>query len=577
LYRRLIHIVYLVLCPLFVTAQEYRLDLIPAGGESIKGILPDNKSAPDSIQAYRMLRDYLGEMQGMGYLAASADSILFDSAGARAYIWSGPRLSWGNLSLDSISPEALRNTRIRPGKFKGRFVEADRIADARSKLVAWYEDRGYPFVSVQIENARIRGNRIEGELRVEPSGLFLVDSLLIKGDVKVQPSYLQKLTGIIPGQPYSEKNIRNISSRIRETMFLEEIRPPELEFFEGGVDVYTYLEKRKSSRFNGIIGMLPEYEKTGRLLVTGELDLQLVNTLGYGESFYFGWRSPQPRSQELEIDVGWPYLFSTGFGMGITFDLLKQDTSYLSLNPVLDLRFFLGGGSYLHAFIDHFSSSLISTSSLQNAVTLPPSADVSGSLYGLGLRYSSLDYPLNPSRGWDIEAGLGMGSRRIRKNSSLPQQVYEGVDLNTTKLRSTARISFFQPLAGRFVLHLSGKAGYLRNDYLFENELFRLGGMNSFRGVDENSILASGYGFGTFETRFLFEQGSAIYLFLDGGYYEKALEDEFVSDTPLGFGAGLQLNTAAGIFLLNYALGRQFDNPLNIGKAKIHIGYQNRF
>ena len=577
LYCKLIHTIVLVLYPVFISSQGFTLDLIPAGNEKIKGILPGSTPVTDSIQALQAVRENLEELQAMGYLAASADSILIDSTGARAYIWTGPRLSWGSLSFDSIPRDALRDARIRPAQFENRYVQAERITAARSRLVAWYENHGYPFASVSIRNMRIEGDRIEGDLRVTSNGLFVVDSLLVKGDIRIHPSYLQKLTGIVPGQPYSEKKFRDISSRIRETLFIEEIRPAELEFYQGGVDVYTYLEKKRSSRFNGIVGMLPRYEKTGRLQLTGELDLLLMNTLGRGESFAFGWRAPEPRSQELRITMGWPYIFSTSLGAGFRFDLLKQDTSYLSLNPVIDLRFFLGGRSYLTAFFDHFSSSLINSSSLQQAVSLPPRADVSSSLYGLGISYSNLDYPLNPYRGWDIRAAVGVGSRRIRKNASLPEQVYEGVDLQTTKMRSTAGFSFYQPLAGRLVLHLGGRAGLLRNDHLFENELFRMGGMNSLRGVDENSILASAYGLATLETRYLFDQGSAIFLFLEGGYYEMDLKNEFKSDTPMGFGAGLQLETEAGIFLLSYALGRQFRNPVNISRAKIHLGYQNRF
>jgi hypothetical protein len=49
------------------------------------------------------------------------------------------------------------------------------------------------------------------------------------------------------------------------------------------------------------------------------------------------------------------------------------------------------------------------------------------------------------------------------------------------------------------------------------------------------------------------------------------------ADYPLGFGAGINMQTRAGIFSLNYALGKQFDNPINVGNAKIHIGYINRF
>jgi outer membrane protein assembly factor BamA len=573
--RKIAYIYILLLFCITLPAQGYRLEILTQGESGIKGLIPATHNVEDSIETYLILKNTLGKAQEMGYLAISADSIILDSLAARAFIWTGPRFLWGDLSFDSISPSVLRDAGINPKKYTSKFINTAKLARVREKLLTYYENRGYPFASTYMEGVNISGDRVSGQIRVRPYDLFLVDSLHIKGEVKVHPSYMRKLTGISPGDPYNEENIRKISSRIRESLFLKEIRPFELEFFKGGVDVYTYLEKTRSSQFNGIIGVLPGHSKTGKVQVTGEVDLLLLNSFGRGESLYFGWNSLEPQSQELDVQMAYPYIFNSNIGVGFTFDLIKQDTSYLNLNPVLDLRFYLGGSSYLTAFIDHFSSSIISKSGLENAVVLPPQADVTSNLYGFGVYYSSLDYSLNPSAGWDIDASLGIGSKIIRKNSAISELAYEGVDLNTTKIQSTAIISFYQPLAGSFVLHLSTRAGLLRNDHLFENELFRLGGINSLRGLEENSVYASSYWTGTIETKFLFDQGSAMFLFFDGGYYERA--DDFTSDYPIGFGAGLQLRTAAGIFMLNYALGRQFNNPINIGEAKIHIGYLNRF
>ena len=49
------------------------------------------------------------------------------------------------------------------------------------------------------------------------------------------------------------------------------------------------------------------------------------------------------------------------------------------------------------------------------------------------------------------------------------------------------------------------------------------------------------------------------------------------SDFPFGIGAGINFETKAGIFGLNYALGSQNNNPLSIKNAKIHFGYVNYF
>ena len=112
---------------------------------------------------------------------------------------------------------------------------------------------------------------------------------------------------------------------------------------------------------------------------------------------------------------------------------------------------------------------------------------------------------------------------------------------------------------------------------IYRNELLRIGGLKILRGFDEESINTSSYSIFTLEYRFLLDRNSYFALFSDGGYYEsKDVENSF-SDTPLGIGAGINFETKAGIFSFNYAVGRQFDNPIEFRAAKIHFGFVNLF
>jgi outer membrane protein assembly factor BamA len=558
-------------------AQGYFLQVQASDGRGVPGLPEKPVEISDSLGVYAWLKDRVQELREAGYLAVSVDSLVFDSSRVSAHVFSGPRFEWGRLSFDSIDRKVLRKAGIRERSFAGKPVKAGRLAAAQEKIIQVHENNGYPFASTYISQLQMDGPILSGNLQVEEHGRFLIDTIHIKGEARISPAYLEKLTAVQTGDVYREDRVRNLSNRIRETTFLEEIRPFELEYFEGKVDVYTYLKKARANQFNGILGILPNNEQTGRLLVTGDLHLSLVNPFGKGEQFYIAWRSLQPLSQELDLSVSWPYLFNSSIGFGLDFSLLKQDTSFFSINPVVDLRFFLGGTNYFHAFLDFFNSSLISTWGLENAVVLPPYADVTSSLYGLGIQYNNLDYYFNPLKGWEIRSRFGIGSKKIHRNPALPESVYASVRETSTQLKATADIRFFQSLARRFTLHAASRTGYIRNEDLFANELFRLGGIRTLRGVDENSLFASFYSLGTLEVRFLFERNSSVYLFFDGGYYEKDLPDDFVADFPLGFGAGINLATRAGIFSLNYALGKQFDNPVNIGNAKIHVGYINRF
>ncbi len=112
---------------------------------------------------------------------------------------------------------------------------------------------------------------------------------------------------------------------------------------------------------------------------------------------------------------------------------------------------------------------------------------------------------------------------------------------------------------------------------MFKNELFRIGGLRTLRGFDEESINASNYTIGTIEFRYLLEQNSYTYLFFDGGYYENNSIEGFQSDFPFGFGAGISFETKAGIFSLNYALGYQQRELAPLRSAKIHFGFVNFF
>jgi hemolysin activation/secretion protein len=117
----------------------------------------------------------------------------------------------------------------------------------------------------------------------------------------------------------------------------------------------------------------------------------------------------------------------------------------------------------------------------------------------------------------------------------------------------------------------------MQAENIFLNEAFRIGGNNSLRGFDEESIYATSYCIGNLEYRFLFEQNSYLFLFGNGAWYELNTENEYVNDLPYGFGAGVSFQTKAGIFSISYALGKQFENPILLRAAKVHFGIVSVF
>jgi hemolysin activation/secretion protein len=112
---------------------------------------------------------------------------------------------------------------------------------------------------------------------------------------------------------------------------------------------------------------------------------------------------------------------------------------------------------------------------------------------------------------------------------------------------------------------------------MFRNEIYRIGGLQTLRGFDEQAIFATSFLIGTIEYRFILEQNSNIFLFLDQAYYEDTAREEPLIDSPFGFGAGVNFETGAGIFSLTYALGQQFDNTISLRGGKVHFGFTGFF
>jgi hemolysin activation/secretion protein len=138
-------------------------------------------------------------------------------------------------------------------------------------------------------------------------------------------------------------------------------------------------------------------------------------------------------------------------------------------------------------------------------------------------------------------------------------------------------VTWHIPLGRRGTVRLVAQGGSMVNDQLYTNELYRIGGLKSLRGMDEASIYCSSYAIGTVEYRFLYEENGNFFLFMDQGWWEDSSQATLKTDTPIGFGVGTSFETKAGIFGLTYALGRQFNNPIDLRGGKVYFGFTSLF
>src|SRR5215216_2164865 len=111
--------------------------------------------------------------------------------------------------------------------------------------------------------------------------------------------------------------MQQISERLRELPYLQERQAWNLSLLGTGSVLNLYLDTRKSSEVNVLLGLLPSNDQLvkSKLLVTGEANINLKNSLGGGETIGVNWQQIQVKSPRLNILFQEPYLFSSPFGM----------------------------------------------------------------------------------------------------------------------------------------------------------------------------------------------------------------------------------------------------------------------
>jgi len=561
--------------------KKYFLQLVPdAQQEQLlkeKAWKRTDEKKMDSLQCLKELDALVLNLQSKGYLAAGVDSLLFSGDTCLATVHAGMPFRWVQLKRGNVDDVFLRGTGYKQKSFAGREFSPEEFAELREKILQNCENNGYPFAQLTLDSTEMTDSSLSASFHLTKNRFTKMDSVVVHNKDVIAPVYMYNYLGIKPGDPYNESQIRKITLRMKELSFAREITPARVLFTEQYTKLDLNLEAKRASQFDGIIGLLPDNNDPGKYSLTGEVHLKLQNSFRRGELIDFNWRALPSQSQDLKLRFYYPFLFRTPFGIDLFIGVYKKDTSYIDVDKLLGIQYQLIGNNYLKAFVHAKESNLVSTSGLENITTLPTYADMDLTAYGLTFHYEELDYRINPHRGYVLEVSGSTGNRTIRKNPDVNPDVYDSIPLTSARFNMQLMLDYFIPLASRHVVNAGIQSGTQTAEGTFDNELYRLGGLKSLRGFDEESILASSFVIAKLEYRYILELNSYLFAFYNAAWYEKKTNSANVHDTPEGFGAGIAFETKLGIMSVNYALGREFSNPIEFRNAKIHIGILSYF
>lgn len=552
------------------------------------------KTVSDSLELQMALRSLLVQLQGESHLAASVDQIDWQDSTVIAQVYIGQSYEWAALTNNNVDDSFLEGIGYRERLYQKKPFKYPEVRLLQESLLSYAENNGYPFAAVWLDSLKIDGQQIQARLNMQKGPLIFMEGINPIGDVKISKFYLQNYLGLKPGDLYSRSKITQVKNRMKELPFLKEKKDATVTFRGAEATTNLFIEKRKASRWDFLIGVLPQNntlnpDEITRPIITASILADMNNQLGLGEKVFFKFEQLRPQQQTIELQVLYPYLLDLPFGVDFDFNMYRRDTAFLDVVFDTGIQYLLEGGNYFKLFWKNSSSLLqvIDTNLIIQRGRLPDVLDVRNSLFGVEYQYQKLDYRFNPRKGWALQLLAGAGIKRIRENAQIlnivdarvnPQALYDSLTLQSFQYQLEGKLERFFPLFknSTFRTALEGGMIFSKNP-IYRNEQYRLGGNRLLRGFDEESINATAYSILTLEYRLLIGTNSNFYLFTNLGYLEDITVDIRRFDRPYGFGAGLTFETKVGLFGFSLALGSENNNPIDFRNVKTHFGYVRTF
>ena len=311
-----------------------------------------------------------------------------------------------------------------------------------------------------------------------------IDSFVIKGYEKVPKRFIKNIEKEFQGKKYDDQNLLRINNSLQNHPFVLLEKQPQTLFTKDSTQVFLFLKKKKTNTFDGIIGF--GNDNSDKFTFNGSLNVNFKNMFNGFETVNVFWQRNPDKGQTFDLKTDIPYLFKSNVGTNINVNIYRQDSTFANVKFLPSLYLHLSNRQKL-GLRGTFETSVVMDSLYVQAKDF--------SKKGIGVWYDFTE----PS-----EVELFLFKTRIRAEADYISTNYskEDVNVNQNNLYFLGERNFY--ISGNNYLNLKAETASISSKTeLVTNELLRFGGWNSFRGFNENTLLADFYYYGSAEYRYL--------------------------------------------------------------------------
>jgi len=499
---------------------------------------------------YNEITNIHSNLKKEGFFVATLDTIIKENEKYEAMFTLGKKTE--NLIL--ILPQEFKKNTF------GQFNDSVRIKTKTFEkftnlLLTNLDATGNSFSEISFTKPTLINDTLILNLKIIKSKSRTIDKVLVKGYDKFPKKFLKQFFKITKPTVFSKKKMKTVSQLTKSLDFIQEKKAPEVLFKKDSTHLYLFLDKLETSSFDGIINFASKENEEG-LLLNGNLDLKLNNILNTGEKFELFWNKVAKEKSEFKINSSIPYIFNTPLSIALGFNLYRQDSTFLNTRFNLNTQYELNTKSRTSISYSSETSSYLLNTAENNFDSY--------SNYFIGIGYQLKNLSENElfknNYSLAIKSKLGKRKNEISDQTQFQLEVLTSLNIQTNK---------------KSYINIKSESKILRSKNYLINELYRIGGANSIRGVNEQSIFTDSYSFANIEFRYLTSTSSYLYSITDLGFYKNSITDKLNNAYGLGGGYRFKLNN--NFVDLGYVIGNNSDNQLELDKSKLIIKWTSYF
>jgi hypothetical protein len=465
-------------------------------------------------------------------------------------------------------PENISIDKTFPSKNNVVLLSYSKLDSFLNQTIQSLEARGFALANVKLENIERVEHTLYADLKVELTQQRLLNGITIRysddGRKNQFPEgHLKQINRKYQKRLFNQKTVTEIHEDFGKFSFVNQIKFPEILFTKDSTTVYVYLEKTNANNFDGFLGFANN--ENNKIGLIGYLDVTLNNILSYGEQLSLYWKSDGNDQKTFTASFELPYLFRTPIGLKAYINIFRQDSTFQNTKTAIDLSYYIN-----HSSRFYLGYQATESSDIQNSVGTSIS-DFNNSFVTSSFEYirpdrSDSNFPVETK----FHITTGLGSRAI-------SEVPENSSDKQFTINLQAIYNFY--LNKKNSIYVNSQNFYLQSERYLTNELFRFGGLNSIRGFAENSLEA--YFSSTVQTEYRYVIAPTLYAhtILDYSIFKNKsfLDAADVTENLFGFGMGLGLQTANGLFKLSVANGRAKNQEFQFSNTIITLKFNVKF